>query len=179
MEPAFGGIIGKTYRESTPWWPAPLRPPGTAPNVDRRRRDPEERENGGDHVDDMVVLRADVPAVADARGPVDDQGRADPAAVGVFLVPLERGVAGLGPPGRVMVERVLAAAQGAPRLIRPVRPQRSDLTPAPNLAILWPECGTRSSWRPRLLGLTGLCRPTAGPKCETPSNGTCGTSPPG
>src|SRR3970040_422802 len=126
MEPAFGGIIGKTYRESTPWWPALLRSPGS-----------------------------------------------DPAALGVFLVPLERGVAGLGPPGRVMVERVLAAAQGAPRLIRPVRPQRSDLTPAPNLAILWPECGTRSSWRPRLLGLTGLCRPTAGPKCETPSNGTC------
>lgn len=33
MEAAFGGIIGKTYRESTPWWPAPLRPPGKAPNI--------------------------------------------------------------------------------------------------------------------------------------------------
>ena len=48
-----------------------------------------------------------------------------------------------------------------------------------NLAILWPECGTRSSSLPRRLGPTGHCQPAAGPQCETPSNGTCGTSPPG
>ncbi len=33
MEPAFGGSIGRTYRESTPWWPPPVRPPAGAPNV--------------------------------------------------------------------------------------------------------------------------------------------------
>lgn len=32
-EPGFGGLIGRTYRESTPWWPAPARPPAGAPNV--------------------------------------------------------------------------------------------------------------------------------------------------
>ena len=30
---AFGGTIGRTYRESTPWWPAPVRPPSDAPNI--------------------------------------------------------------------------------------------------------------------------------------------------
>jgi hypothetical protein len=47
-----------------------------------------------------------------------------------------------------------------------------------NLAIFWPECGTRWSWRRRRRGLSGLCQPTAG-KCGTPWNGTCGTSRPG
>ena len=32
---------------------------------------------------------------------------------------------------------------------------------------------------PRRLGPASRCRPTAGPKCGTPSNGTCVTSPPG
>ncbi|MBK9178678.1 MAG: arylsulfatase [Acidimicrobiales bacterium] len=30
---AFGGTIGRTHLESTPWWPSPPRPPGGAPNV--------------------------------------------------------------------------------------------------------------------------------------------------
>jgi arylsulfatase len=29
----FGGVIGRTYRESTPWWPAPPRAPRGAPSV--------------------------------------------------------------------------------------------------------------------------------------------------
>ena len=32
-EQAFGGQIGRTYRESTPWWPDPVRAPEGAPNV--------------------------------------------------------------------------------------------------------------------------------------------------
>jgi arylsulfatase len=32
-EPAFGGRIGRTYRESTAWWPEPIRAPADAPNV--------------------------------------------------------------------------------------------------------------------------------------------------
>ena len=32
-EPEFGGLIGRTYRESRPWWPEPVRPPAGAPNV--------------------------------------------------------------------------------------------------------------------------------------------------
>ncbi|MDP8925255.1 MAG: arylsulfatase, partial [Chloroflexota bacterium] len=32
-EPTFGGVIGRTYRESTPWWPELVRPPEGAPNV--------------------------------------------------------------------------------------------------------------------------------------------------
>ncbi len=33
MPERFGGAIGRTYQESTPWWPAPVRPPASAPNV--------------------------------------------------------------------------------------------------------------------------------------------------
>jgi arylsulfatase A-like enzyme len=29
----FGGVIGRTYRESTPWWPAAPRPPRGAPSI--------------------------------------------------------------------------------------------------------------------------------------------------
>jgi len=29
----FGGIVGRTARESTPWWPPPVRPPEGSPNV--------------------------------------------------------------------------------------------------------------------------------------------------
>ena len=29
----FGGVIGRTYRESTPWWPAVPRAPRGAPNI--------------------------------------------------------------------------------------------------------------------------------------------------
>ncbi len=32
-EPRFGGHIGRTLTESEPWWPAPVAPPGAAPNV--------------------------------------------------------------------------------------------------------------------------------------------------
>ncbi len=32
-EPGFGGVIGRTYRESTPWWPEPVRATEGAPNV--------------------------------------------------------------------------------------------------------------------------------------------------
>ena len=32
-EPHFGGRIGRTVAESEPWWPAPPKPPGAAPNV--------------------------------------------------------------------------------------------------------------------------------------------------
>ena len=32
-EPAFGGVIGRTYKESTPSWPEAARPPEGAPNV--------------------------------------------------------------------------------------------------------------------------------------------------
>ena len=33
VEPGFGGVIGRTYRESTPWWPEPVRAPEGAPNI--------------------------------------------------------------------------------------------------------------------------------------------------
>ena len=33
LEPGFDGHIGRTVDESTPWWPAPVQPPGGAPNV--------------------------------------------------------------------------------------------------------------------------------------------------
>jgi arylsulfatase len=29
----FGGIVGRTWRESTPWWPRPVQPPPNAPNI--------------------------------------------------------------------------------------------------------------------------------------------------
>src|SRR5215207_9082299 len=29
----YGGTIGRTYRESTSWWPEPTRPPDGAPNI--------------------------------------------------------------------------------------------------------------------------------------------------
>ena len=29
----FRGIAGRTLEDSTPWWPAPKRPPAGAPNV--------------------------------------------------------------------------------------------------------------------------------------------------
>ena len=29
----FGGVVGRTVRESTPWWPVPVRPPRGSPNV--------------------------------------------------------------------------------------------------------------------------------------------------
>ncbi len=32
-EPEFGGVIGRTYQESQPWWPEPVFPPQDAPNV--------------------------------------------------------------------------------------------------------------------------------------------------
>lgn len=33
LDPGFGGVIGRTYRESTPWWPKPVRPPEGAPDI--------------------------------------------------------------------------------------------------------------------------------------------------
>jgi arylsulfatase A-like enzyme len=33
LEGQFGGAVGRTYRESTPWWPKPVRAPAGAPNV--------------------------------------------------------------------------------------------------------------------------------------------------
>lgn len=33
MEDTFGGVIGRYYHDSTPWWPAPRRAPRNAPNV--------------------------------------------------------------------------------------------------------------------------------------------------
>ncbi len=61
--------------------------------VDRRR-----------DVGDMDELSAQAAALVwiDAGGPVDDEGNVDAALVGVLLVPTERGVAGLGPPPRVV-----------------------------------------------------------------------------
>lgn len=32
-EPGFGGRIGRTFTDSEPWWPEPVRPPGDAPNI--------------------------------------------------------------------------------------------------------------------------------------------------
>ena len=29
----FGGVVGRTAGESTPWWPSPVRPPEGSPNV--------------------------------------------------------------------------------------------------------------------------------------------------
>ena len=29
----FGGIVGRTWRDSTPWWPRPAQPPANAPNI--------------------------------------------------------------------------------------------------------------------------------------------------
>jgi arylsulfatase A-like enzyme len=33
MADEFRGVVGRTWRESTPWWPEPARPPAGAPNV--------------------------------------------------------------------------------------------------------------------------------------------------
>jgi arylsulfatase len=33
IEPEFGGVIGTTWRDSTPWWPEPVRPRAGAPNI--------------------------------------------------------------------------------------------------------------------------------------------------
>src|SRR4051812_18806953 len=33
VERPFGGQIGRTYRESTSWWPDPVRAPADAPNI--------------------------------------------------------------------------------------------------------------------------------------------------
>ncbi len=30
---SFGGVIGESWRESTPWWPAPIEAPANAPNI--------------------------------------------------------------------------------------------------------------------------------------------------
>src|SRR5215831_13627958 len=30
---AFGGVVGRYRRDSTPWWPEPVRPPEGSPNV--------------------------------------------------------------------------------------------------------------------------------------------------
>jgi hypothetical protein len=65
------------------------------------------------------------------------------------------------------------------QVMRGARPLRSNLTRMSSLAILWPECRTRSSWPPRRPGPTGPCRPIDGLKCGTPSTDTCGTSLPG
>ncbi|RLC57904.1 MAG: arylsulfatase, partial [Chloroflexi bacterium] len=32
-DPQFEGKIGRTLADSEPWWPAPSRPPGDAPNI--------------------------------------------------------------------------------------------------------------------------------------------------
>jgi arylsulfatase A-like enzyme len=32
-DPTFGGVIGRSYRESTAWWPQPARAPAGAPNI--------------------------------------------------------------------------------------------------------------------------------------------------
>ena len=32
-EQEFGGVIGRDWRDSEPWWPTPTRPPAGAPNV--------------------------------------------------------------------------------------------------------------------------------------------------
>ncbi len=32
-DPGFVGVVGRTVGESTPWWPAPVRPPAGSPNV--------------------------------------------------------------------------------------------------------------------------------------------------
>ncbi len=32
-QPPFGGVIGRTYRESSPWWPAPNQPRQGSPNI--------------------------------------------------------------------------------------------------------------------------------------------------
>src|SRR5438045_9760858 len=32
-ERPFGGRTGRTYRESVPWWPEPVRAPAAAPNI--------------------------------------------------------------------------------------------------------------------------------------------------
>ena len=89
------------------------------------------------------------------------------------------------PPKRVMGLRAPAPGHGrsslpiagATRCMRGRGPRRS--TSKSNLAIFWPECGMRSSWPRRRREPSGRCRPTGGPRCGTPSNGTCGTSPPG
>ena len=33
MEAPFRGVIGRTIRDSTPWWPEAVRAPASAPNV--------------------------------------------------------------------------------------------------------------------------------------------------
>src|SRR5664280_1878410 len=56
--------------------------------------------DGGDDVVDVVELVTQGAGAGDALGPVDDQRHVHPSLVGVLLVPLERGVAGLGPAPR-------------------------------------------------------------------------------
>ena len=63
----------------------------------------------------MMELTADAPVVFNARGPMHDQRIANPAAVGILLVPLERRVSGLSPaPGDV------GMAVGSADFIQPI-----------------------------------------------------------
>ena len=83
--------------------------------VDVRGGDPEEVVDRGDDVVDVVELVADGSSVGDLGRPVDDEGHVDPALMGVLLVPLERGVAGLGP-----APRVVGMAVGATDVVEPL-----------------------------------------------------------
>ncbi len=73
------------------------------------RGDADELVDGGGHVVHPVELVPDAAGVGDACRPVDHEGHVDPALVGVLLVPLERGVARLGPAPRVVGVAVGAA----------------------------------------------------------------------
>jgi hypothetical protein len=69
-----------------------------------RRVDAHELEHGGQDVDGVGELVADATARgAEAGRPVDDARIGHPALVDLPLPPLERGVAGHGPPPRVVV----------------------------------------------------------------------------
>jgi hypothetical protein len=99
------------------------------------------------------------PPVGDAVGPVHDQRHVDAAFVGVLLVPLERGVAGLGP-----TPRVVGVAVGPADVVE-VRSTASSGVSARKLkyfiSCMTPK-GRPPGWRRcRTSGGSGCCR--AGP----------------
>ena len=77
--------------------------------VDLWRLHAQDVQQGGNHVTDMVILVTDAASIADSRGPVDKQGRADSAAMRVALEPLERRVGCLCPSHWIVWKGVLAA----------------------------------------------------------------------
>ena len=96
---ARGGRVVEGCRETEPL----QRRLGDASDA-RRRVDADQIEHRRDHVDDVRVLAAHLTFGRDALRPRDDERVGSATTVGLTLPASERGVAGVGPTPRVVVE---------------------------------------------------------------------------